>query len=68
MKRELIAQLLVNSLPPSIFRRLNAENQFIEALGLFRRTTIKIGSDLTFDISTLFRCMRAALLISQNNT
>lgn len=61
MERELIAQLLVNSLPPSIFRRLNTTRQFIEQLGLSRRTAITIGSIGTFDILTLFRSFRATL-------
>ena len=44
MERELIAELLVNSLPRSIFRRLSTKREFLEPLGLTPTTTVTLGS------------------------
>jgi hypothetical protein len=61
MERELIAKLLINGLPQSIFQRLRTQGEFLEPLGLSPRTTVTVGSVGTFDISALFHSIRGAL-------
>ena len=61
MERDLIAELLVNGLPRSIFRRLSTKGEFLEPLGLTPRTTVTLGSFGPLDISTLFQSIRGAL-------
>jgi hypothetical protein len=61
MERELIAELLVNSLPRSIFRRLSTKREFLEPLGLTPRTTLTFGSVGAFEAAPLFHSIRSAL-------
>ena len=61
MERDLIAELLVNGLPRSIFRRLSTKGEFLEPLGLTPTTTVTLGSFGPLDISTLFQSIRGAL-------
>ena len=61
MRRELVGELLANRQPPSIFRRLVADEEFMNQLGLAPRTSLTLGTAGSFDAVRLFQAVRGAL-------